>query len=62
MTSAVAAKEFLSKLPVDTWSTLINKGTLVDSYRPTVWDVVVRDAIAFYSSGEPRLDRPRGCV
>ena len=58
MTSAVAAKEFLSKLPVDTWSTLINKGTLGDSYRPTVWDVVVRDAIAFYSSGERGLIDP----
>jgi hypothetical protein len=48
----------LQKLPVAEWSALIAKGTLADAYRPTVWDVIVRDAIEFASSGERGLVAP----
>ena len=48
----------LQKLPVAEWSALIAKGTLADAYRPTVWDVVVRDAIEFARSGERGLVAP----
>jgi len=48
----------LQKLPVAEWSSLIEKGTMPDAYRPTVWDVLVRDAIEFSSSGERGLVAP----
>jgi hypothetical protein len=48
----------LQKLPVAEWSAIIEKGAMADAYRPTVWDVVVRDAIEFASSGERGLVAP----
>ncbi len=48
----------LQKLPVAAWSAVIEKGTMADAYRPTVWDVIVRDAIEFSSSGERGLVAP----
>jgi hypothetical protein len=48
----------LQKLPVAEWSALIEKGAMADAYRPTVWDVIVRDAIEFASSGERGLVAP----
>ncbi len=48
----------LQKLPVAEWSALIEKGTMADAYRPTVWDVIVRDAVEFSSSGERGLVAP----
>ncbi|MFM8984838.1 MAG: alpha-2-macroglobulin family protein, partial [Planctomycetia bacterium] len=48
----------LQKLPVAEWSAIIEKGAMADAYRPTVWDVIVRDAIEFASSGERGLMAP----
>jgi hypothetical protein len=48
----------LQKLPVAEWSAIIQPGKLADAYRPTVWDVVVRDAVEFASSGERGLVAP----
>jgi len=48
----------LQSLPVAEWSTLIEKGSMSDTYRPTVWDVVTHDAIEFASSGERGLVAP----
>jgi hypothetical protein len=48
----------LQKLPVAEWSAIIEKGAMPDAYRPTVWDVIVRDAIEFSSSGERGLMAP----
>jgi len=48
----------LQKLPVSEWSAIIEKGAMADAYRPTVWDVIVRDAIEFSSSGERGLVAP----
>ncbi|NDC63121.1 MAG: hypothetical protein EBZ59_03855 [Planctomycetia bacterium] len=48
----------LQKLPVADWSALIQPGSMADAYRPTVWDVIVRDAIEFSSSGERGLVAP----
>jgi len=56
--AALAGGEELKKLPVGAWTTLITKGTMPDAYRPTVYDVVVRDAIAFAASGERGLADP----
>jgi hypothetical protein len=51
-------QEALQKLPVAEWSAIIEKGAMADAYRPTVWDVIVRDAIEFSSSGERGLVAP----
>jgi hypothetical protein len=48
----------LQKLPVAEWSAILEKGAMADAYRPTVWDVIVRDAIEFSSSGERGLVAP----
>jgi hypothetical protein len=48
----------LQKLPVAEWSALIPPGRMPDAYRPTVWDVIVRDAIEFAGSGERGLVAP----
>jgi len=48
----------LQRLPVGEWSAIIPPGTMADAYRPTVWDVIVRDAIEFSGSGERGLVAP----
>jgi hypothetical protein len=48
----------LQQMPVAAWSAIIEKGKMADAYRPTVWDVIVRDAIEFSSSGERGLVAP----
>ena len=48
----------LKGLPVEDWSMLIEAGSMGDSYRPTLWDVVVRDAIAFHQTGERGMVDP----
>ncbi len=51
-------RKALQSLPVAEWSAIIQPGELSDAYRPTVWDVIVRDAIEFSSSGERGLVAP----
>ena len=51
-------RKALQSLPVAEWSAVIQPGKLSDAYRPTVWDVVVRDALEFASSGERGLVAP----
>ena len=56
--AAIDGDDTLKRLPVGEWSAILTKGTMPDAYRPTVWDVVVHDAIAFASSGERGLAAP----
>lgn len=51
-------RQALEALPVAEWDALIQKGSMPDAYRPTVWDVVARDAVAFAASGERGLVAP----
>ena len=51
-------RKTLQSLPVADWSAIITKGKLSDAYRPTVWDVIARDAVEFASSGERGLIAP----
>ena len=53
---ALAAEADLKSLPVAEWAMLIEPGSMGPAYRPTVWDVVVHDAIAFQATGERGLD------
>ncbi|NDC64304.1 MAG: hypothetical protein EBZ59_10055 [Planctomycetia bacterium] len=48
----------LQKMPVAAWSAIIEKGSMPDSWRPTVWDVIARDALEFAASGERGLVAP----
>jgi hypothetical protein len=48
----------LQSLPVGEWDAIIEKGSMPDAYRPTVWDVVARDALEFAASGERGLVAP----
>ena len=57
-TAALAAKAALQKLPVAEWNVILEPGTMPDAYRPTVWDLVVRDSLAFAESGERGLVDP----
>ena len=48
----------LQGIPVGDWTALIRPGSLGDAYRPTVWDVLARDALDFAASGERGLMNP----
>ncbi|NBP88704.1 MAG: hypothetical protein EBU59_09420, partial [Planctomycetia bacterium] len=56
--AALAVEAGLKQLVVADWSMLIEPGTMGPAYRPTVWDVVVHDGIAFATTGERGLDEP----
>jgi len=51
-------RKTLQSLPVGEWSVILEKGTMPAAYRPTMWDVVIHDAIEFASSGERGLVAP----
>ncbi len=55
---ALADEAGLKKLPVDDWVMLVEPGSMGAAYRPTIWDVVVHDAIAFYVMGERGFAEP----
>jgi len=42
----------LKATPIATYDALLNKGTMPDAYRPTLYDFVAYEALAFYASGE----------
>ncbi|MFM8734622.1 MAG: alpha-2-macroglobulin family protein [Pirellulales bacterium] len=56
--AALDGGDGLKSLPVADWAAILTKGTMPDAYRPTMWDVVARDAIAFAASGERGLADP----
>ncbi len=49
---ALAAEAQLKKIPIETFGELLDKGTMPDSYRPTLYDFVAHQALEFYNSGE----------
>jgi hypothetical protein len=51
-TLALAAEQTLKATPISLWDFLIEKGTVPDTYRPTLYDFLVFDALSFYNSGE----------
>ncbi len=44
--------ESLKKIPVSKYDDLLEKGNAPDAYRPTMYDVLVHNALGFYSAGE----------
>ncbi len=51
-TKALSAEKVLKTIPIATYNDLLQKGTLPDSYRPTMFDFLAHEALKFYSSGE----------
>lgn len=51
-TKALSAEAELKKIAIADFNDLLEKGTVPDSYRPTLYDFVAHEALVFYSSGE----------
>lgn len=49
---ALAAAPALQATPIAEYAALLSPGTVPDSYRPTLFDFVAHEALAFYQSGE----------
>ncbi len=58
-TLALEAEKTLKATPISMWDDLIEKGTVPDTYRPTLYDFLAFDALSFYSSGEQAGARPQ---
>ena len=53
----MAGEAELKKIPVGDYEQLLQKGTVDDAHRPTVFDFVANEAIAFYSLDEQIIRR-----
>ena len=50
--AALAAADQLKKIPIADYNGLLEKGSLPDDYRPTLYDFVANQALDFYNAGE----------
>jgi len=55
---ALASADTLKKTSVATFDDLLQKGSLPDSYRPTLYDFIAHEALKFYASGEQAAAKP----
>ena len=55
---ALSAEKELKATPVTAYSDLLEKGTIPDSYRPTMFDFLAFDALSFYQSPEQAGAQP----
>src|SRR6056297_938562 len=55
---ALAPAAKLQAIPIAEYDALLEKGSAPDRYRPTLYDFLVHDAIAFYAAGEQAGARP----
>ena len=51
-TKALAFAETLKKTPIAEYNDLLEKGTVSDAHRPTLYDFLAFNALEFYASGE----------
>ena len=49
---ALSSAEALKRIPIAQYDALLEKGTMPDSYRPTLYDFIAHEALAFYTSAE----------
>ena len=56
--TALAAEKTLKATPIAAWDGLIEKGTMPDSYRPTLYDFIAYQALEFWTSGEQAGAKP----
>jgi uncharacterized protein YfaS (alpha-2-macroglobulin family) len=57
-TAALAAKDALQQTPIARYNDLLERGTVPDTYRPTLYDFLVHNALEFYTSGEQAAAKP----
>jgi len=55
---ALAAGQILKATPISAWDDLLVKGTMPDSFRPTLYDFIAYEALDFYASGEQAAAKP----
>ncbi len=58
-TLALAADQLLKAIPIAQWDDLLEKGTVPDSYRPTLYDFLAQEALSFYGAGEQVASLPQ---
>jgi hypothetical protein len=51
-TSALSADQQLKAIPIGEFDDLLEKGTVPDAYRPTLYDFLAHEALSFYGAGE----------
>jgi hypothetical protein len=51
-TKALAGDKLLKATPIADYDALLEKGNVPDSYRPTLYDFIAYNALAFYATGE----------
>ena len=51
-TKALSAEAELKKIPVAAFDALLQKGTLPDAFRPTLYDFLAHQALTYYTAGE----------
>ena len=51
-TAALAGEAILKATPISAYDDLLEKGTVPDAYRPTLYDFLAQEALAFYQIGE----------
>ncbi len=49
---ALASDDLLKSIPVDQYVELLDKGSVDNTHRPTLYDILANNAIEFYSAGE----------
>lgn len=55
---ALANEKELKATPIGQYDALLEKGTIPDKFRPTLFDFLAFDALSFYASGEQAGARP----
>ena len=51
-TLALSADQQLKAIPIGEFDDLLEKGTVPDTYRPTLYDFLAHEALSFYTAGE----------
>ena len=49
---ALSAEQELKATPIGTYDALLDKGTVPDAYRPTLYDFIAFEALHFYADGQ----------
>ena len=56
---ALGAETVLKATPIAAWDDLLQKGTMPETYRPTLYDFIAHEALEFYTSGEQAAAKPQ---
>lgn len=56
--AALAEETALQAIPIADFDALLDKGTVPDTLRPTLYDFLAHEALEFYEAGEQGLARP----